>query len=143
MPHRPIIIIDDDKDDLFFIQNIVNQLEINRELLTFTNCKEALVYLKAADKPPFIIFCDINMPKMNGIEFRSILYKDEKLKLKAIPFLFLTTSVNDLEVKEAYELAAQGYFKKPDNVSEYKQLLKNVISYWTICERPQVLKSAG
>lgn len=143
MPNRPIIIIDDDKDDLYFIESIVNQLEINRELLTFTDCTKALDYLKAADKPPFIIFCDINMPQMNGIEFRSVLCKDETLKLKAIPFLFLTTSVNNHDIKEAYDLAAQGYFKKPDTISGYKELFKSVISYWTICERPRPLKNAG
>ncbi|MBS1688703.1 MAG: response regulator [Bacteroidetes bacterium] len=143
MPNRPIIIIDDDKDDIFFIENIVRQLNIERELVTFTDCHKALAYLQNAHKPPFLIFCDINMPVMNGIEFRSELCKDEKLMLKSIPFLFLTTSVNNLEVKEAYDLAAQGYFKKPDSVSEYKQLINSVISYWTVCERPQMLKSTG
>ncbi|MGN6569235.1 MAG: response regulator [Flavipsychrobacter sp.] len=136
MPDRPIIIIDDDKDDLYFIEKIVHQLDIQRQLVTFTDCTKALTYLKNTDKPPFLIFCDINMPHMNGIEFRTAICQDEKLKLKTIPFLFLTTAINNFEVKEAYKLTVQGYFKKPDNISDYKKLFESVISYWSKSEHP-------
>lgn len=136
MPDRPIIVIDDDKDDLYFIEKIMHQLDIKRELITFTDCKKALGYLKSMERSPFLIFCDINMPVMNGIEFRSAICKDEKLRLKSIPFLFLTTSVNNFEIKEAYDLTVQGYFKKPDNVFDYKQLFESIITYWTKSERP-------
>lgn len=136
MPDRPIIIIDDDKDDLYFIEKIVHQLNIKRQLVTFTDCTKALAYLKNTDKPPFLIFCDINMPHMNGIEFRAAICQDEKLKLNTIPFLFLTTTINNFEVKEAYKLTVQGYFKKPDNISDYKKLFESVISYWSKSEHP-------
>ncbi len=78
----------------------------------------------------------MNMPKMNGLELREEINKDEVLRLKAIPFLFFSTSGNRDHISQAYKTTIQGYFKKPVHFEEIQAMLKSIISYWSISLQP-------
>lgn len=66
----PIIIIEDDVDDREIFQDVFNALPYKHEVIFFEDGYSALAYLTETDIEPFIIFSDINMPKLNGIELR-------------------------------------------------------------------------
>ena len=136
MRSRPIIVIDDDSDDIELISVAMRSLNIENPLLSFENPIEAINYLKGSDKIPFLIFCDINMPYINGFEFRRMIEADKNLRLKTIPFLFLTTAADRSNIEKAFNLSIQGYFRKPVTSTDMAKMLDEVIAYWQRSERP-------
>jgi CheY-like chemotaxis protein len=132
----PIMYIDDDADDLETFKNALRDLEITYPVISFCNGKEALTYLQSEKINPFVIFCDVNMPVMNGFELRREISTNDKLVLECIPFLFYSTSAEKKDVDEAYKLTVQGYFKKPSDFDEIKEQLKRIIDYWLACKHP-------
>ena len=133
---KPIILIDDDDDDLSFIVDSVQALGIKNQILTFKDGQKAFDYLIKHDVVPFLILCDINMPQMDGFELRKKINAELLLTLKSTPFIFLTTSSNHVEINKAYLLNIQGYFTKPDSIEGIQQMLKNIITYWETSNRP-------
>jgi CheY-like chemotaxis protein len=76
------------------------------------------------------------MPFINGFEFRRMIEADKNLKLKTIPFLFLTTAADKSNIEKAFTLSIQGYFRKPVTSNEMAKMLDEVIAYWQRSERP-------
>lgn len=132
----PIVFVEDDIDDQELFSEALEQLKISNKIRFFGNGQEALTYLLTTSEHPFIIFCDINMPLLNGIELRDEMNNDEYLKEKNIPFIFFTTAANKQVVQEAYYTSVQGFFQKPQSFPEIKSILQEVISYWEKCRHP-------
>ena len=136
----PIIIIEDDLDDQEILSEVFQSLECNNEIIFFPDGEKALDYLTSTDVEPFIIFSDINMPKLNGMELRAKIHENEDLRLKSIPYLFFSTSAEQNRVVEAYSKSVQGFFVKPLNFTEIKQTIKIIVDYWTTCVSPNYTK---
>lgn len=134
---HPIIVVDDDLDDCELIQSAFSDIGIANEIIFFANGAEALAYLKSTQEPTFLIFSDVNMPCMNGLQLKEEINKDSYLRRFSIPFVFLSTSNTAREVEAAYDLLAQGYFKKPNSYKEIKAILKMVTDYWNTCKHPK------
>ena len=134
----PIIVIEDDKDDQEILTAIFSDLTINNQVIFFNDGLSAFEYLVVTDLHPFLILCDINMPKMNGFELKQKIEEKELLRLKCIPYLFFTTSDDPKSVLEAYGRSIQGYFKKPTNYTDLKQVVKYIIDYWRVCHAPVI-----
>jgi CheY-like chemotaxis protein len=93
--------------------------------------------IASAPKPKHHILCDINLPGMNGFEFKSEIDNDFKLMEKSIPFIFFSTAATKPIVTEAYtKMTVQGFFQKNDNIEELKYSLKTIIEYWKLCKHP-------
>src|SRR5436190_6456243 len=99
----PILILDDDPDDQEIINDAIKATGLLNKLIFFSNGKEALKYLIETTEQPFIIFSDVNLPIMNGLQFREEIDKDEHLRKKSIPFIFFSTSASQASVEKAYE----------------------------------------
>jgi len=136
MKTKPIILIDDDKDDLDLFSNAFKELDLNNEMLVFDDATKALEFLKQDNQEFLFILCDINMPKISGLELRQKIYDDEILRQKSIPFLFLSTADDRVFIDKAYNLAVQGYFKKPARVADIKEMLMAIIIYWQYSYHP-------
>ena len=136
----PIIIIEDDLDDQDLLQAAFDELNYGNEVLFFNDGDVALQYLTASEVEPFIIFSDINMPKLSGIELREKIHQNEQLRLKSIPFLFFSTSAEQKHVVDAYSKSAQGFFIKPTSFSELKDTMRVILEYWLKCVSPHILK---
>ncbi|WP_031527140.1 response regulator [Dyadobacter crusticola] len=132
----PIISIEDDADDQFLIQSVIEELNLPNQLIFFGNGLEALLYLETTQEQPFLIICDINMPVMNGLELRSRIDENEFLRRKSIPFVFLSTADNPLVIEAAYDSTIQGFFKKEDSFTDLKNRLKIIYDYWQCCLHP-------
>jgi len=100
----------------------------------------ALAYLTETLVEPFIIFSDINMPRLNGMELRNKIHENEDLRIKSIPYLFFTTSAEQSYVIDAYSKSIQGFFIKPAAYSEIKETIKAIVAYWSRCESPNYIK---
>ncbi|MBC7382169.1 MAG: response regulator [Bacteroidia bacterium] len=129
----PIIIIDDDKDDQKILTDIFNDLKIKNSLLFFNDGFEAIEYLNANETNPFLIFSDVNMPKISGFELRAEIQNTQKLKNKNIPFLVFTTAASSKTVDDAYTMPVQGFFIKPSSYKELETVIKSIVEYWQIC----------
>ena len=139
MNTNPIIIIDDDKDDLQFLKEAFSDLEVENEILAFEDGEEFINYMRTTNKKCFFILCDINMNKINGLALKKKIYDDERLRLKCVPFLFFSTSSASDSIMEAYSFGVQGYFVKPASLGEYRHMLKAMITYWGYSQHPNFL----
>jgi len=100
------------------------------------NGEEAMKYLTNPDnEKPFVILLDLNMPKMNGMEFLKVIKAHPELK--TIPIIVLTTSREKRDILESFELGAAGYMVKPVDYSKFVEILGKIILYWSTSELPK------
>ena len=135
-----IIFIEDDIDDQELLAEVFKELDYKNEILFFGDGELALEYLINNRVEPFIVFSDINMPKLNGMELREKIHNNEDLRLKCTPYLFFSTSSEQQHVIDAYSKSVQGFFVKPNSFSELKKTLKVIIDYWKECVSPNYVK---
>lgn len=126
-----ILIIEDDHDDQQILRDVFAELQVENELRFFDDCDDAYNHLMAIEDKPFLIICDINLPKMNGIELKQKIDNTDLLRKKAVPFVFLTTSDEQKTIDDAYRITnLQGYFKKGVTMQEIKHRLRSILDYW-------------
>ena len=136
----PIIIIEDDQDDQEMLTEIFSDLDYKNETIFFGDGEAALAFLVATEIEPFIIFSDINMPKLNGVELSEKVHNNEDLRIKSIPYLFFTTTAEQKHVVDAYSKSIQGFFVKPAKFAELKRTIKIIVEYWQECVSPNYIK---
>lgn len=136
----PIIIIEDDQDDQEILAEVFRRLEYPNEIIFFDDGEQALEYLTRTTIEPFIIFSDINMPKLNGIELRAKVHENEDLRMKSIPYLFFSTAAEQQHVIDAYSKSVQGFFVKPSDFKQMTAMIKNIVEYWHNCVSPNYVK---
>ena len=95
------------------------------------------------DVYPFMILSDINMPRLNVFELKKMLYTNEKISSKCIPYLFFTTSAELKTVIDAYTISAQGFFLKPDIYSKHVETMGTIVKYWKECYSPNNFQRAN
>lgn len=137
MKTGPIILIDDDQDDKDVFQDILNDLKVSNPLVWFQNCDDAFSYLKTTPDQPFIIFCDLNLPGIQGIACKRQIDDNKELRNKSIPFVFCSTTVDQKTVDDAYtQMTVQGFFQKKNSYNELKETIKLIVAYWEECKHP-------
>ena len=112
-----ILLIEDDQLDVISVQRSLNKLESEYELHTAFNGIDGLKFLETrlstGDPLPDVIFLDLNMPKMNGMEFLKVLRNDDELK--HLKVFIITTSGEDIDRQTTEQLGVSGYLIKPLN----------------------------
>ena len=132
-----IIIVEDDPDDQDVLREVFRDLGVEKRLVFFSDSNSAYNYLMSTEEKPFIILCDINLPKVNGIELKQKIDDTDLLRRKAIPFVFLTTADNPDTVDKAYSITnLQGYFRKGHLLNEIKDCITCILAYWTHALHP-------
>ena len=118
MKKQIILLVEDDELDIISVQRSLKKLDGALELHTAYNGKEALSLLNGNNPPlkPDVILLDLNMPKMNGIEFLRILRKDAQLK--QIKVFIMTTSADNADHSVTDQLGVSGYIIKPLNYTD-------------------------
>ncbi|TCI92623.1 response regulator [Tenacibaculum sp. M341] len=123
-----ILFVDDDEVERMKFSRVCKKSDHHLSVTEAKNGEEALNKLKNTSLSQ-LIFLDLNMPKMNGIEFLEILKSDEQLKY--IPIIILTSSDNNKDLKKCYELGIAGYIVKPVRYEEYINHISKTLDYWT------------
>lgn len=132
----PIIIIEDDADDQELLKEIFKELHISNILRFFDSCLHAFDYLVTTVEKPFLIISDINLPAMTGMELCKMILENKSVKMKSIPFVFLTTTSDQNVIIQAYKMFVQGFFVKPSSIKELKEMIRMIVDYWKICRQP-------
>ena len=130
-----IMLVEDDEVDIMNVKRAFKKNNITNPIMVARNGLEALDMLtKPGIALPKVIILDINMPRMNGIEFLKEIRKDEKLKM--ISVFVMTTSNQDSDKIKAYDLNVAGYILKPLSFEKFVTSVATLNSYWSLCERP-------
>lgn len=131
-----ILLVEDDEVDVMNVQRSFKKNNISNPLFVAGNGVEALAMLRSGSVPTQnrLILLDINMPKMNGIEFLRELRADPALR--SSPVVVLTTSNDDRDRMETYQLNVAGYLLKPVTFSSFVELMLALNKYWMLVEMP-------
>lgn len=128
-----ILLVEDDEVDVMNVKRAFLKNNIKNTLYVAGNGVEALDMLENAIVPlPRIIILDINMPKMNGIELLRHLRQNEKFK--NISVFVMTTSNEDSDKINAYDLNVAGYILKPLSFEKFLQSVSTLKNYWQLIE---------
>ena len=127
-----ILLIEDDMIEVMKMNRTISKLKLDHKIMEANNGEEALEILQHKNMIPDIILLDLNMPKINGLEFLSILKKDEVLKY--IPTVILTTSNNQKDLLECFKIGVSGYVLKPLKYEDYVTKIESLLNYWSINE---------
>jgi CheY-like chemotaxis protein len=132
---KSILLVEDDKVDAMTIKRALRDIKVTNRLDIVGNGEEALEFLgNPAIDHPGIILLDLNMPKMNGIEFLKIAKCDDNLK--TIPVIVLTTSQEEQDRFDSFNLGVAGYMVKPVDYIKFVEVVKVIDKYWTLSELP-------
>lgn len=135
-----LLLIDDDEVDVMTVKRALKKNNITNTLYIANNGLEALAMLRGKEMPKLLagqrrlILLDLNMPKMGGIEFLRELRADPELKLLTV--IVLTTSNEDQDKVEAYNLNVAGYIIKPVTFSKFVEAVETLNKYWSLSEMP-------
>lgn len=136
-----ILLVEDDEVDVMNVKRAFKRNQINNPLYTASDGLEALAMLRGIDAQPSeipanrrLILLDLNMPRMGGLEFLQELRSDPQLK--STPVVVLTTSNQDRDRLEAYNLNVAGYLVKPVVFRDFAELMATFNRYWMLSEMP-------
>ena len=131
-----ILLVEDDEIDVMNVRRAFEKNHITNPLFVAGNGLEALELLRGGALPASrrLVLLDLNMPKMNGLEFLHALRKDPALA--STPVVVLTTSNNDRDKVDAYNLHVAGYLLKPVTFQNFLELMAALDKYWTLVELP-------
>jgi CheY-like chemotaxis protein len=131
-----ILLVEDDQVDVMNVRRAFEKNHIANPLYVATNGLDALDMLRSSLVPHErrIILLDLNMPKMNGLEFLRELRADSTLQ--STPVIVLTTSNDERDKIEAYNLNVAGYLLKPVTFINFVEVMGALTKYWTLVELP-------
>ena len=130
---QPLLLVEDDRVDAMTVRRSLKQIGATNPIFHVTDGELALAFLRDPANPrPGLILLDINMPRMNGIEFLRLAKEDPALR--SIPVVILTTSQEDKDRFESFNLSAAGYMMKPVDYGQFVEVMRKVRDYWLISE---------
>lgn len=131
-PNRPIVIIEDDPDDVDIITTAVKMLELPNPIVIYSDSSEALQYLSNNNLYPVLVISDVNLPRQSGIDLYKDLIANPGFASKRIPYVFLSTSPQYASI--ASKISGCGYFVKPRNYFDYVGIVQRIVLYWMKAE---------
>jgi CheY-like chemotaxis protein len=131
-----ILLVEDDEVDVLNVRRAFQKNHITNPLFVASNGLDALEQLRSGAIPRDrrIILLDLNMPQMNGIELLRELRRDPALNLT--PVIVLTTSNDERDRIEAYNLNVAGYLLKPVTFGNFCEVMAALNKYWALVELP-------
>ena len=131
-----ILLVDDDEVDVMTVKRAFHKANITNPMFVASNGIEALKLLRSDGIPASrrLMLLDLNMPQMNGIELLREIRKDPALQ--SITVVVLTTSNEDRDRVEAFQLNVAGYLLKPVTFQTFAEVMTTLNKYWTLMEMP-------
>lgn len=124
MKPRTAFLIDDDVDDLEFLQEIINQVDRRVNCISFPEAEDAINILTKGTALPDIIFVDYNMPKIDGKQCVAIMRSVPVLS--AIPVIVHSTAMTPDLSKNLLKLGATHTFRKPNTNAEFLMIMEEI-----------------
>lgn len=128
-----ILLVEDNKADVRLIEEALKQSSIPHQMIVVRNGVDAMAYLQqegeyAQALRPDLIVLDLNLPKKDGREVLAEIKTNPRLK--RIPVIVLTTSSNEDDIEQSYELNANCYITKSRNLTQLFAIVKSIEDFW-------------
>ncbi len=131
--NKTILLVEDDAVDVMTVRRAFKELRVNNHLQHADNGEVALAWLRdPKEELPCLILLDLNMPRMNGIEFLREAKADPCLR--KIPVIVLTTSAEERDKTQSFDLGIAGYMLKPVDYSQFIDVVRTIDMYWTLSQ---------
>jgi CheY-like chemotaxis protein len=129
-----ILLVEDDEVDVMNVRRAFKKNNIDDPLWVADNGLRGLELLRGSDMPRShrLVLLDLNMPRMNGLEFLSELRRDPELS--PTPVVVLTTSDDESDKLNVYRHRAAGYILKPVTFGQFVDAIATLKQYWTMVE---------
>lgn len=132
---RWILLIEDSADDVELTRAALEENQIRNRLVVARDGAQAIEILSShrlADLPdlPAVILLDLNLPKVNGIEVLRYIRGQERTRL--VPVVVLTSSDEQRDLTESYQLGANSYIRKPVDFAEFVTAMDHLGCYWLL-----------
>jgi len=139
---KTVLLVEDSEDDIYVMKMACQRTGIPHQLQIVTNGAMAVDYLSGAGEYadrsthpfPDIVFLDIKMPKLDGLEV--LKWIRSQATLKNLPVVMLTASTETVDVDRAYDLGVTSYLKKNSNPAEFGQGVRILLKYWLVLNIP-------
>jgi DNA-binding response OmpR family regulator len=125
-----ILIVDDDRDDQFFLRRAIKEIIPYAIIESLYDGAEAMEFLDDCISLPNMIFLDLNMAKLSGMETIRRIRKNQYLD--KIPVIILTTSRNEDEKIQVLNSGADGFYSKPDHPDDLKSMVREIVDKWIV-----------
>jgi len=135
MDTKIILLIEDNLSDIELTKRAFEKSRISNKLVVAEDGQEALDYLFGkGDLLPAVILLDLKMPKMDGLEVLRHLRANERTK--RLPVVVLTSSSEQQDLIESYNLGANSYIRKPVDFKKFAEVIQQLGLYWLILNEP-------
>jgi len=131
-----ILLVEDNPDDIELTERAFRRSRLSNKVITRRDGQEALDYLFGEDADgnanplPDVILLDLNMPRVNGLE---VLHKmRSSVRTRSVPVVVLTTSDEQRDVADSYQLGANSYIRKPVDTNDFFEAIQSLELYWTV-----------
>ena len=138
MSGKKILLVEDSTDDVLLTLRALQQANILNEVIIARDGQEATEYLtgegqyagRNTSENPVVVLLDLKMPRMGGLEFLRRIRSINSLKL--LPVVILTSSKEDQDICESYNLGANSYIQKPVDFDQFVQAIRTLGLYWLV-----------
>jgi CheY-like chemotaxis protein len=133
---KPVLYVEDDENDVFFMQKVWKALALPNPLEIVRDGKEAVDYFADPAQPAnlSLILLDLNLPSRPGLDVLE--WIRQQPSLCTLPILILTSSSHDRDVHTAYRLGANAYLLKPPQAKDLNGLVKGISDFWLQRNQP-------
>jgi two-component system response regulator len=128
-----ILLVEDNPNDAELTQRALRKTNLAARLVVARDGAEALEYLLGDRPKPKVIFLDLKLPKIDGIEVLRRARADERVR--AIPVVVLTSSQEEKDISECYELGVNSYVVKPVEFDNFYKAIGDLATYWLVLNK--------
>ena len=133
-----ILLVEDNQDDVELTLHALRREHLANNMFSVSDGEEALDFLfcsgrysdRSFDHPPRLVLLDLKLPKVNGLEVLKRLKGDARTK--AVPVVVLTSSKDERDLVESYDLGANSYIQKPVDFDRFREIVKSTGLYWMV-----------
>jgi two-component system, response regulator len=144
-----ILLVEDNPDDVELTMRGLRQAQIANEVVVARDGVEALDYLwcrgdwseRGEQEAPAVVLLDIQLPKIDGLEVLEQIRSD--VRTRRLPVVMLTSSNEDRDLIESYDLGANSFVRKPVDFEQFAEAVKQLGLYWLVINEPAPPRGAG
>ena len=134
MKKATILLVEDNQDDLELTLHAFDRHELPHQVAVARDGQEAMDYLFGAGSVPDLVLLDLNLPRIGGMDVLRTMRRDPRTK--RIPVVILTTSDDEADISDGYDLGINSYIRKPVDFDKFTATVKELGMYWLALNTP-------
>jgi CheY-like chemotaxis protein len=139
-----ILLVEDNQDDMDLALHALQRAKVANRIFVVRDGEEALEFLfcrgkyseRSLDHPPKLVLLDLKLPKIDGMEVLKLVKSDPRTK--TIPVVMMTSSKEERDLVNSYNLGANSYIQKPVDFDQFRDTVKTIGLYWLVINQPPV-----